>query len=127
LAATGLAGARLAGPGLAGLALGGATLRGAWLAPVPAGAAPPRAGGAPAPAARPRPPSAAGRPRPASRSKNGSWPPPPWRTAWQAGPWTGPQALWRSHIPAGCSTRSHFLVITRTGRRLARRPAPHSI
>ena len=80
-----------------------------------------------APGGRRPPTNAACRPRPGSPSTNGSWPPPPWRTAWQAGPWTGPQALWRSHTPAGCSTRSHFLVITRAGRRLARRLAQHSV
>jgi hypothetical protein len=93
----------------------------------PAGCVPrpgPSGAGRPATGGRRRRTSAACRPRPATPSRNGFWPPPPWRTAWQAGPWTGPQALWRSHTPEGCSTSSHFLVITRAGRRLARRPAP---
>ncbi len=85
--------------------------------------------GRPVPDGRHRPTSAACRPRPGSPSTNGSWPPPPWRTAWQAGPWTGPQAPWRSHTPAGCSTRSHFLVIARAGVPAGRRDplAQHSV
>jgi hypothetical protein len=98
----------------------------AW--PVPCvGAQPPRAGTCRSPWSEPglAGPEPGGRHRPTNRSlsatvlahhrrPNGSWPPPPWRTALQARSLDGTPSSFGDLIhPRVVSTRSHFLVVTR--------------